>query len=54
MQRTKESIEYIVLSIELRKRRKDTKKVVFFFLSIYPTKVYTNGPKHILYFDFKK
>jgi hypothetical protein len=29
-------------TIELRKRRKDTNKVVFFFLSNYPTKVYTN------------
>ena len=36
-------IEYIVYSIELRKKRKDIKKVVFLFFPNYPTKVYTNN-----------
>ncbi len=38
-----ESIKYIVSSIELRKRKEDTKKVIFFFLSINFTKVYNNS-----------
>ena len=39
--------KYIVSGIKLRKRKK-YKKVVFFFLSNYPTKAYTNGkiPKY--------
>jgi len=33
------SSRYSKESIELRKRRKDAKKAVFFFLSNYPAKV---------------